>query len=187
MVQTPEQAKEGDLIVFETSDGEEQIAPVPEKMQALAYFAVLTTDSQNKRVKRTRAMLPGYVKFQVPADGKPGATIVVDGPHGKLSVRLRDDAKPGDEAAFWLGPSMAYKFIVPEDKAPGDSLEFDFNGNRIQVQVPSDKKPGEEFNFIPPVLMVHAPKGSKAGDVVIYTRPDGKEQTACIPEGIQTG
>lgn len=111
--------------------------------------------------------------------------MAVDGPHGKLCVQLVEDAKPGDQTVFWLGPSLAYKFVVPADKQPGDILEFEFNGHRINVEVPADKKAGEEFSFIPPVLMVLAPAASAVGDVVIFTRPDGKEQTASIPAGVK--
>lgn len=129
---------------------------------------------------RTSATPPMRFNYVVPEGVEPGSVITIEGPHGKLGVKVPDDAKPGDQTAAWLGP--VYQSVVPDGKKAGDLIIAKLrDGKEISIVVPEGKRCGEAFDFCPPVLMVRVPEGARPGDIAKFTGPDGNEHAAPIP------
>merc|ERR1712217_392813 len=88
-----------------------------------------------------------------------------------------------------LRPHPDMKITVPPDAEAGQTLFFEkaeIPGSRIAVKVPKGLCPGDTFEVAPPSVMVLAPEGASAGDMVVFEAKD-RWFRARIPETTQLG
>merc|ERR1712032_245496 len=118
-----------------------------------------------------------------------GQQVSVPGPHGVLQVELPSGAEPGKAVHMRLSPYPDMKITVPPDAEAGQTLFFENSEvpvSRIAVKVPKGLCPGDAFEVTPPSVMVLAPAGASAGDMVVFETKD-RSFRARIPEKTQLG
>jgi len=145
-------------------------------------------DEETPSRMQAKTAPPQDLKFVVPEDAQPGSPICIQGPHGPILVPLPDDALPGKECVWRLGPSHHYTVDVPEGSEAGCMVEFKgMNGESLHSLVPEGLKAGDQFKVSPPVVMVQVPVGAKAGQELTYLSPSQQPLLTHVPEGFPPG
>jgi len=137
------------------------------------------------RLFRAQVAPPQDLSFTVP-DYNTDHTICVAGPHGPLFIDLPEDAKPGEERQYRLGPD-SLKVTVPEGAEAGGVVEIEMDGVAIQVAIPEGKAPGDSFEAVPPAVVVLIPTGATPGDILEFPTPDGQQLKVPMPAGLRPG
>lgn len=145
-------------------------------------------DSSEDNLPWAKTTFPQDIKFTVPEDVQAGAIVCIQGPHGPIRVQLPEDAEPGKDFSWRLGPPDQISVDVPEDVEPGTFVQFmGENGEALCAPVPKGLKPGDKFSVGPPVIMVQVPKDAVAGSEVVFMSPFGERLGAKVPEGLSQG
>jgi len=145
------------------------------------------------RVFTAPTALPQDLRFVVPPKehliegvGPRQRTVCVKGPHGPIMVELPEDAVPGEERTWRLGP-YGQQVTVPEGVCEGSQIDCEIDGRDMKINVPAGKSPGDTFEVVPPALVVMIPKGSQAGDLLEFTGLNGELLKVPAPDGMKPG
>lgn len=150
--------------------------------------AALQPTATPPRVWLAPAVPPQDLHFLVPPDvGKQHQSAVcVNGPHGPIMVELPEDAVPGEQRSWRLGP-VGQKVVVPEGASEGVLIDHEVEGVVRQVAVPPGVAPGESFEVVPPALVVMVPQGVQSGDFLEFPGINGEMLKVLAPEGLKAG
>lgn len=115
------------------------------------------------------------VTLRVADDAKPGQTVCFTTPYGQqMQATIPEDKKPGDEFTVMV-PALTQrkvKLTVPEGVKAGGSIIFRGPfGYDMQTEVPQDKQPGDIFY----VYVSPSPQQQQAPSSYTLTVPDGKK------------
>lgn len=139
------------------------------------------------KVFQAPVAFPQDLHFTVPTTLVEGQTSVcIEGPHGPIMVKLPEDAKPGEQRTWRLGPA-GKQVVVPEGLHSGSVIDCDVEGVIIQATIPDDKAPGDFFEVLPPSLVVMIPSGSLPGDILEFPGPQGHPVQVPAPVGLAPG
>lgn len=139
-------------------------------------------------VIRAATCPPQDIIFTVPEDARAGQPVCVQGPHGPILIPLPEEAEPGKEFSWRLGPNDHYSVDVPEDLEEGGVVEFKgMHNETLHAVVPEGKKGGDTFMVSPPVIMVQVPQNAKPGQELTYMSPLQLPMLTRVPEGMSPG
>jgi hypothetical protein len=139
------------------------------------------------KVLRAHVTLPQDLSFHMPEESEViEDTLCIEGPHGPFMIPVPEDAKPGQETTYRLGPDSV-TVVVPEGAEPGSMVLCEVDGEMAQFTVPEGKAPGDSFESVPPAIMVLIPDGATHRDFLEVPAPDGRLLTVPMPEGQHPG
>ena len=151
--------------------------------------------------------------IKVPPGGKPGETIVLEGPMGKFEVPIPEGVEEGgtfqikiekpEEAKVPMqrqeDGSVILELTVPNIIPPGRQMELEGPGGKMAVPIPEGLKAGDTFKIkmggpdgVPPgpqqaqMVTIEVPEGAKPGQVLTMNGPMGEFQVP-VPEGLKPG
>lgn len=113
-------------------------------------------------------------------------SVCVSGPHGPIMVELPEDALPGEQRTWRLGPD-GQQVLIPDGMTEGMTIECELEGRIVQAVVPAGKVPGDSFEVVPPALVVMIPQGACPGDTLEFPGLDGEPLKVPAPEGLLPG
>jgi len=195
----------GDKIVDILDDEELRIGAEDANKVAVSYQTAGSTEKYDlwdesalqkeasgiPRVFTAPTALPQDLHFVVPAkehliQGTDRRTVCVKGPHGPIMVELPEDAAPGEQRTWRLGPT-GQQVAVPEGACEGSQIDCEIEGKMMKINVPIGKLPGETFEVVPPALVVMIPQGSEPGDMLEFVGLHGELLKVPSPDGMKPG
>lgn len=142
---------------------------------------------QVARVLSALVAAPQELVFTVPANlAEQQFEVCVEGPHGPLNVKLPQDAVPGEQRTWRLGPP-GQQVVVPEGAVEGSVFDCEVDGTLVHATVPAGKAPGDVFEALPPALVVMIPPSARKGDILEFSDASGRAFQVPVPEGLVPG
>jgi len=153
---------------------------------------VMESSRQRPRIFNAPVACPQDLHFTVPPVerqmklGDNQRAVCVNGPHGPIMVELPQDAQPGEQRSWRLGP-MGEQVTVPEGAEAGSKIDVVVAGDSIQAIVPPGKKPGDTFEVVPPAVVVMIPQGVEDGDFLEFQSMNSETLKVPAPTGLKPG